>query len=63
MGKIIRITVAPDGEIKLEADGFTGESCVQTTAPLEEALGMDSESRDLKPEYYEEDLGLEIIGS
>lgn len=62
MGKSIKIMVAPDGEITVEANGFTGEDCVETTGPLEEALGMDPGSRELKPEYHEEAVELEING-
>ncbi len=39
------------GEVKIEAEGFEGLSCLEATQPFEEALGVVKESdRTYKPE-------------
>lgn len=62
MSKKVTVKVAPGGKITVEAEGFVGESCVGTTQPLEEALGLDDGERELKPEYHDRDEALEIAG-
>jgi len=52
MGKII-ITISPLGELKVEAENFTGSSCEEKTAFLK-ALGQVTE-QEYKPEYYMEE--------
>ena len=42
----------PDGTVKVEAVGFTGNSCEEATAFLQ-GLGTEVE-KDYKPEYYDE---------
>ena len=50
---IIRIT--RDGEVKIEAKGYTGESCISATEPFERAFG-DVNKRELKESYYEQQM-------
>lgn len=38
--------------LQVETEGFTGESCREATAALEEALGMNRESEELTEEYH-----------
>ena len=35
----IIVTVAPDGKISVEADGYRGTSCLEATRFIEESLG------------------------
>ena len=39
MTQVIEITIAPNGQTKLETKGFTGASCRGASQFLEEALG------------------------
>jgi hypothetical protein len=39
------------GEVRIEAEGFKGKSCIEATKFIEEALGK-CVSREIKPEYY-----------
>jgi len=48
--KMVRVVIAPDGEVSIEAIGFQGNACEQATHALEEALGT-VEKRIHKPEY------------
>jgi hypothetical protein len=48
----IEVTVAPTGEITIEAVAFKGADCEQATRFLEEALGAVI-TRTKKPEYYQ----------
>ncbi|WP_373530905.1 DUF2997 domain-containing protein [Nostoc sp.] len=38
------------GEVKVEASGFEGLSCLEATQPFEEALGIVEGEREFKPE-------------
>lgn len=38
------------GEVKIEAEGFEGLSCLEATQPFEEALGVVEGDRTYKPE-------------
>lgn len=49
--KTIEITITKDGETKIEAKGYEGESCELDTKELERALGGVT-SRKTKPERY-----------
>lgn len=48
--KHISIDIAVDGEILIDAVGFSGPDCEKATRFLEEALGTP-QSRQRKPEY------------
>lgn len=55
MAKRIEITIDENGEIDIEAFGFTGGACVKATQPLRDALiGTPTESIK-KPEFYQPD--------
>lgn len=53
MKESIEITLNPDGTVKIEAQGYKGNTCEQATAFLEEALGMSKTNRRKKPEYHQ----------
>lgn len=38
------------GEVKVEASGFEGLSCLEATQPFEEALGVVEGEREFKPQ-------------
>ena len=42
------------GEVKIEAEGFEGLSCLEATQPFEEALGMVKGDRIYKPESQQQ---------
>ncbi len=48
----IEYRIGKDGKITETVVNASGESCTETTAPLEDALGK-VESQELLPEYYE----------
>ena len=47
----IELTVAPDGQINIEAIGFSGPDCEKATAFLEQLLGR-STRKQRTPDYY-----------
>jgi hypothetical protein len=49
----IVVDISPEGEVKIEAKGFTGSTCAAATKPLEDALGVVA-GRQLKPEYHQQ---------
>ncbi len=49
--KTIEIIVSPTGETRVETRGFTGSSCRQASAFLEEALGTQTSER-LTSEFF-----------
>lgn len=49
--KSIELTVAPDGQINIEAVGFSGPDCEKATAFLEQVLGKAISKRHT-PDYY-----------
>ncbi len=49
--KTIEITVAPDGQSRVETKGFSGAQCQQASRFIEQALGTPVKER-LKPEFY-----------
>ncbi|MFN6456114.1 MAG: DUF2997 domain-containing protein [Nostoc sp. EfeVER01] len=42
------------GEVKIEAEGFEGLSCLEATQPFEEALGIVQGDRIYKPESQQQ---------
>lgn len=42
------------GEVKIEAEGFEGLSCLEATQPFEEALGVLQGDRTYKPESQQQ---------
>ncbi|HZS42578.1 MAG TPA: DUF2997 domain-containing protein [Polyangia bacterium] len=55
--KELEITISPDGEVSVQVKCIKGQSCVDETKFLEDALGGKVESRELTPEYYEQPVG------
>ena len=53
----IEVTVSPDGGIQIDAEGFTGKSCVEATAFLEEALGNVGNRQRTRDYYRKEKAG------
>ena len=51
MTKIMKVTVSPKGETKLETIGFSGSECQNATRDFERALGAVS-GEQLTAEYY-----------
>ena len=49
--KRIEPIVEPDGQINIEAIGFTGPDCEKATAFLEQALG-EATSKRHTPDFY-----------
>jgi hypothetical protein len=52
MSRTIEIMVTPDGAVSIDAVGFKGADCEQTTKFLEQALGLVSGKR-YKAEYQQ----------
>ena len=52
--KELEITINPDGSVSVQVKCIKGQSCVDETKFLEEALGGKVESRELTSEYYEQ---------
>ena len=50
-GKRIICDVLPDGEVKIQTEGYTGKSCIAETEFLKEALGEEI-SKQLTPAYF-----------
>jgi Protein of unknown function (DUF2997) len=55
--KELEITIAPDGSVSVQVKCIPGQTCVEETKFLEEALGGKIESRELTSEYYEQPVG------
>ncbi|MBT3381543.1 MAG: DUF2997 domain-containing protein [Lentisphaerae bacterium] len=49
--KTIELTVEPNGQINIEAVGFSGPDCEKATAFLEQVLGETTDKRHM-PDYY-----------
>jgi len=49
----IDVFIEKDGQVRIEVRGVKGKSCLDLTAPLEQALGGQVESREMTPEAYE----------
>lgn len=50
--KELEITIAPDGSVSVLVKCVDGQSCVDETKFLEQALGNTIESRELTADYY-----------
>lgn len=50
--KQVIVTIARDGSVRVEAEGFKGKKCEEATAFIEN-LFPNGGSRNYKPEYYE----------
>jgi len=49
----IDVIIEKDGQVRIEVRGVKGESCLDLTAALEQALGGQIESREMTAESYE----------
>jgi hypothetical protein len=54
----LEIKIDSDGNVTIKVVDGDGETCVQLTKELEEALGL-VEDRSLQPEFYEETESVE----
>ena len=50
----VEAKVDKKGNVKIEAFGFEGGSCLEATKTFEQAVGPQEGERNLKPEFYEE---------
>ena len=50
--QIIEVVISPQGEARVETNGFTGSSCRQASQFLEQALGATA-SEKLTAEFYQ----------
>jgi hypothetical protein len=50
--KTITLTVSPDGEVVIEANGYKGKACSLATKALEQAMGLPGKSTK-KPEWHQ----------
>ena len=53
MNKVIEVIVSPQGETRVETRGFTGNSCLQASQFIEQALGKQV-GQQLKAEYHQQ---------
>ena len=52
--KKILVTFSENGEVKVEAKGFSGKGCLSATKFVEEALGKKGDTK-LTSDYYKSD--------
>ena len=52
--KELHISISPTGEVSVQVKCIAGQSCVEETKFLEDALGNTIESRELTSEYYQQ---------
>ena len=52
MSKTIEIVVAPNGESRVETQGFRGSACREASRFIEQALGRRTDEQ-LKTEFYQ----------
>jgi|GEM_PF-535581 len=50
----IEVVIDKDGKVRIEVNGVKGPGCLDITKALEQALGGDIESREMRPEFDEE---------
>lgn len=49
----VKVKIAKDGSVTVEAEGVVGKGCEALTKPMEDALGA-KDGRTHKPEYHQE---------
>jgi len=54
--KELHIEISPTGEVSVTVKCVAGQSCVDETKFLEEALGNQIESRELTSDYYQQQV-------
>ena len=62
-GKKVTIKISPNGDLTVDADGFTGQSCKDATKVFVDAFERGSRSKDdqNKPEFYESETEQETV--
>ena len=60
MSKIIEIIVAPNGQSRVETDGFVGSECRDASRFIEKALGQQIDEV-LKPEFHQAASNLQQV--
>ena len=53
--KVIKITVDPKGQLKVETRGFTGGECREASRFIEQALGQRIDEK-LTSEFYQDQV-------
>lgn len=61
MDKHVIIQVSPDGEVKIDAVNFRGNSCEKATAALVKAMGQVTSSSK-KPEFFSQQTQQQKVG-
>ena len=59
MKKQLKITLLPNGEIKMETHGIKGKRCLQYAEFLEKLADAKIEKQEFTSEYYEQDVEIE----
>jgi hypothetical protein len=54
--KELHIEISPTGEVQVRVKCVAGQSCVDESRFLEEALGNRIESRELTSDYYQQSV-------
>ncbi|HMY60370.1 MAG TPA: DUF2997 domain-containing protein [Pseudomonadota bacterium] len=52
--KELEITISPSGEVSVQVKCIPGQSCVEETKFLEDALGNEVKDRQLTSDYYQQ---------
>ena len=52
--KELEITISPTGEVSVQVKCIPGQSCIEETKFLEDALGNQVTDRQLTAEYYQQ---------
>lgn len=60
--KKLKVLIAKDGKVTVEAEGYTGPSCAEATRKVAEALGKLDWGR-AKPEYFETEITSQVTQS
>ena len=50
--KELEITISPTGEVQVQVKCIPGQSCIEETKFLEDALGNNIKDRQLTSDYY-----------
>lgn len=56
MKKQLKITLMPNGEIKMETHGIKGKKCLEYAELLEKLADAKIEKQELTSEYYEQEV-------
>jgi hypothetical protein len=59
--RTIEVTVSPEGDVMVEANGFKGKGCTKVTEALEKALGMPGK-RGYKSDYNVQETTTQKVG-